>query len=689
MYDVAIIGSGFWQIELAVELANANKKVVVLTCDHEILPATADQQRNAPYSSTSVAPWRGGFGFHYLSDPETIKQILNSTFALLRRYPILAENMIHPQTDYHFLKDSTSCTWEQAERGLLVLQNEYTKLYEDSASDAIRPFLPHPSKIYEVIDPNQIPDLNAQYKGNILKTIITSEGIINISLVYSELKKKIEQLKATLCVINGVAVDQVIVNEQANECILEATTINNIKQKKNSYAKKVVYGTWINNNFLIKHTRVHSSSFPSEEISLEPKKTFSVRLKEIVRAEIQADYVAPLYKSLGFPGKLSDNGSIQVGVRSCFVGFGPNGVMLAIASDEAKKASDGISWVPIRATSVQHTNLYEYPIQDNGSINIRQKIDQEYSNNVEALGHRANHILDDVCAVKNIPRDAIRPKSIAWNLGTVLTDRFDTSFSEAMESGGELNKRHNLYAETVYGDPKKENAPVIVAAWCMKALNAISLCDEVKGLLGFAAVSACSNKNQPECEDKVSVFAGSVSRRPFLTDKDEIKASLTYGRVSHLGFFRKKQAAYETQWHSESESAVVASIKQVLEGYIPSSRWHQFFSNRTGEHLKMVAKTLTFINNDTTNLFLFGLIDTLCCNIKTKGELYQRTLFILNKLSEENDKYDDERQKIFGPNFEQQQVSDNLNQYNLNLKKSSQRKKKSILDIPPRVYNIR
>lgn len=418
--DVAIAGGGPAALITALNYVRVGKRAVIVTKDSKLMPKLAERDEEALHCTSAIAPMRGWMGFHYLSDPKTIDCILEASFAYMQRFPVLAQKMKRSRTDYHFSKNSTY-EWEAAQAGLQHLKATYETHYKDKKSDAIRHFLPPPDQLFRVKDPKEcqlsFPQADID---KILYTIVTSEGLLPVELIKTELGEGLEsaQKAGLLRVLKHTAVEGIVSGLSGAYHYVMCQDLDSA-EKTLLAAPVVNLFTWDNTpNLLARHTFVKT---PKGDVLAVTAPRMGVRVKQILYGWIDKSKVGSFSERTLRSGKRFFDLDVPAtpGIQSSFFGYNfEDGCMLAIDDAKERPCPDGSGRLGyrFRATVAEYTN--RLAIDDDGSDAVQAKIKACYDD-VDKKADIERSILFEI-----LRRFQLDNKSLICegsHLGTVMT----------------------------------------------------------------------------------------------------------------------------------------------------------------------------------------------------------------------------------------------------------------------------
>lgn len=418
--DVVIVGSGHAALITALDYVRDDIKVLMVTKDSKLMPKLAERDDVALDCTSAIAPMRGWMGFHYLSDPKTIDCILEASFAYMRRFPVLAQKMKRSRTDYHFSKNSTY-SWEVAQAGLQHLKATYTTQYNDVKSDAIRHFLPPPDQLFRVKDPKEcllsFPQADID---KILHTIVTSEGLLPVELIKTELGEGLEsaQRAGLLRVLKHTAVEGIVSGLSGAYHYVMCENLDSA-EKTLLAAPVVNLFTWDNTpNLLARHTFVKTRA---GDVLAVTAPRMGVRVKQILYGWIDKSQVGSFSERTLRNGKrfFDLDAPPTPGAQSSFFGYNfEEGCMLAIDDAKERPCPDGSGRLGyrFRATVAEYTN--RLAIDDDGSDAVQAKIKSCYDDVAKKADIERSMVLEILRRFQLDEKSFICEGS---HLGTVMT----------------------------------------------------------------------------------------------------------------------------------------------------------------------------------------------------------------------------------------------------------------------------
>lgn len=459
--DVTVVGSGYAALILVAKYIKSGYRVHHITRDKKFFTDLDNRDELAPDCTSAIAPMRGSDGYHYLSNPETVKQVLEASFALLRAFPVLAEKMIRRRTLYHFLKDSTF-SWETAAAGLSVLKATYTTLYNAEESHNIRDYMPSPNQLYRLVeDPTQWEYLSDEARGTILLTIVTTEGLIPMHFIRPEIEQIFNPAKESkqYTVSFNTHVNGII--SRGDTHYILSHKVGSEKQKEVTQTSVVNLLTWDRSSQLLRNCFVYRDD---QYKGIKPPK-LGIRVKQIIHFWIDQSKVGDIPSERDATGKRVFNIDAPLqGLQSSFFGYNlVGGCMLAIDDSRlvSSPAGDGRQGYVGRATISDLTN--RLAVDECGNDNAaREAIDAVYKDQAGIERVQASIVAE----IERRFKLTGCIEHVKSHLGTVITGTFGfapASIIKARQYAGRAGKRRtasrlsvgeNAEGEVIPGDKR-------------------------------------------------------------------------------------------------------------------------------------------------------------------------------------------------------------------------------------------
>jgi hypothetical protein len=195
--DVVIVGNSQASRILALKYADLGCQVVMISkeaVDNPFTMTLEDADKGlADHQASLTAPGRGCWGVgHYPSDFETVKHVMEASFAYMKAFPILAEKLINTGTYYQVRKDS-ELKVENVRQAFFKARLIYSELYYAPKHADIRDYLPSPFDFYTEINPRDITyAISDEERANLETVFLLAEGIMPFALVDQQLAQEAE-----------------------------------------------------------------------------------------------------------------------------------------------------------------------------------------------------------------------------------------------------------------------------------------------------------------------------------------------------------------------------------------------------------------------------------------------------------------------------------------------------------------